>query len=169
MSFASGYNRDKENVGAEKKSADKTIPVKDRALGLLARREHSATELKRKLQLKGYAAADIDVGVSQLLQDGSLSDRRFTEAYVNMRMNRGYGPVRIMAELRDRGINADLADEYLNQDVCDWPAILRKHYNKKYAGHPITDYHEKSRRIGYLQARGFKLDWIFNLLGDESE
>ncbi|HEX5636173.1 MAG TPA: regulatory protein RecX, partial [Gammaproteobacteria bacterium] len=114
MSFTGRNRKDITGDGAEKKSADKTPPVKDRALGLLARREHSAVELKRKLQQKGYNSSDIDTELSQLQRDGSLSDRRFTEAYVNMRMNRGYGPMRILAELRDRGIPAELANEYLN-------------------------------------------------------
>jgi regulatory protein len=175
MTFTRGYRKDEGSDGSAKNAADKTIPVKampvkampvkDRALGLLARREHSAAELKRKLQQKGYASADIDVGVSQLLLDGSVSDRRFTEAYVNMRMNRGYGPMRIMAELRERGIAAELANEYLNQETLDWYAVLNRQYIKKYAGAPITDHQDKSKRIAYLQARGFRLDLIFDVLG----
>lgn len=164
MSFTGGYKKDRTGGGAEKKSADNTTPVKDRALGLLARREHSAVELKRKLQQKGYNSSDIDAELSQLQQDGSLSDRRFTEAYVNMRMNRGYGPMRILAELRDRGIPAELANEYLNQETLDWYAVLNRQYIKKYAGVPITDHLDKSKRIAYLQARGFRLDLIFDLL-----
>ncbi|MBI3188172.1 MAG: regulatory protein RecX [Gammaproteobacteria bacterium] len=164
MSFTGRNRKDITGDGAEKKSADKTPPVKDRALGLLARREHSAVELKRKLQQKGYNSSDIDTELLQLQRDGSLSDRRFTEAYVNMRMNRGYGPMRILAELRDRGIPAELANEYLNQELLDWHAVLSRQYTKKYAGIPIADHQDKSKRIAYLQARGFRLDLIFEVL-----
>ena len=179
MTFTGGNKKDEGSAGSAKNAADKTIPVnaipvkaipikaisiKDRALGLLARREHSATELKRKLQQKGYASAAIDAGLSPLLLDGSVSDRRFTEAYVNMRMNRGYGPMRILAELRERGIPAELAHEYLNQETLDWYAVLNRQYLKKYAGAPVTDHQDKSKRIAYLQARGFRLDLIFDVI-----
>ena len=169
MTFTGGYKKDESSAGSAKNAADKTIPVKtisvkNRALGLLARREHSATELKRKLQQKGYASADIDTGLSPLLLDGSVSDRRFTEAYVNMRMNRGYGPMRILAELRERGIPAELAHEYLNQETLDWYTVLNRQYLKKYAGAPVTDHQDKSKRIAYLQARGFRLDLIFDVI-----
>ena len=174
MTFTRGYKKDEGSAGSAKNAADKTIsvktipvkaiPVKDRALGLLARREHSAAELKRKLRQKGYASADIDAGLSPLLLDGSVSDRRFTEAYVNMRMNRGYGPMRILAELRERGIPAELAHEYLNQETLDWYVVLNRQYIKKYADAPVTDHQDKSKRIAYLQARGFRLDLIFDVI-----
>ena len=167
MSFTSGYRKDERNVGSEKKSADKIIPVKDRALGLLARREHSAAELKRKLQQKGYTSAvEVDNCLLRLQAEGSLSDHRFTEAYVHMRMSRGYGPMRIMAELREKGITGDLIAECLSQDASDWQIVLRHQYDKKYSGRPIEDYRDKAKRVGYLQARGFKLDWILSLLGE---
>ncbi len=174
MTFTRGYRKDEGSAGSAKNAADKTIPVKaisvkaipvkDRALGLLARREHSAAELKRKLRQKGYASADIDAGLSPLLLDGSVSDRRFTEAYVNMRMNRGYGPMRILAELRERGIPAELAHEYLNQETLDWYTVLNRQYLKKYAGALVTDHQDKSKRIAYLQARGFRLNLIFDVI-----
>ncbi|MDQ1363882.1 MAG: regulatory protein [Pseudomonadota bacterium] len=153
-------------TGSGKKESVTARSAKDVAMGLLARREHSASELKRKLQQKGCAADEIVSGLSQLQADGALSDRRFTEAYVHMRKNKGYGPVRIMAELREKGVSAELANEYLYQDVLDWQAILRQQYLKKYSGEPLTDYHEKSKRIGYLQTRGFKLEWIFELFDE---
>lgn len=141
------------------------LTTKERALGLLARREHSAAELKRKLLQKGCAADEIVSGLSELQAEGALSDRRFTEAYVHMRRNRGYGPLRIMAELREKGISADLADEYLNHEEHEWQSVLHQQYTRKYGNQPPADYQDKSKRIGYLQARGFKLDLIFDLIG----
>ena len=149
-----------------KATSQYALTTKERALGLLARREHSAAELKRKLLQKGCATDEIVSGLSELQAEGALSDKRFTEAYVHMRKNKGYGPLRIMAELREKGIGADLADEYLHQDVQDWQSVLRQQYQKKFAGNPLTDYHDKSKRIGYLQARGFKLEWIFDLFDE---
>lgn len=152
-------------AGSGKKESVTTRSAKDVALGLLARREHSTSELKRKLQQKGCASEEIASGLSQLQTEGILSDRRFTEAYVHMRMNKGYGPLRILSELREKGISADLANEYLNKTEYDWQSVLNQHYQKKFGSHAPADYREKSKRIGYLHARGFKLDLIFDLIG----
>jgi regulatory protein len=83
---------------------------------------------------------------------------------VNMRKNRGYGPMRILAELRDRGIPVELANEFLNQETLDWYAVLSRQYTKKYGATPITDQQDKSKRVAYLQARGFRLDSIFDVI-----
>ena len=47
----------------------------DRALKLLAMREHSVKELKNKLVSKGYGKEEIEDAVQMLIGEGSLSDR----------------------------------------------------------------------------------------------
>ena len=154
-----------ETTSRRKNKSVSTLSTKGRALGLLARREHSKAELARKLRQKGCAVDEIETGLQQLQADGYLSDRRFTEAYVNMRMNRGYGPMRILAELREKGVAGELANEFLNHETLDWFAVLQRQYNKKFGEVAVTDRQDKAKRIAYLQARGFRLDLIFDVLG----
>lgn len=150
---------------SEKSKANAETPVRERALGLLMRREHSTVEMQRKLQQRGYKSTEIDACLAALQQEGILSDRRYTEAYMNSRMNRGYGPMRILAELGERGISSSMAHEFLNQETLDWSAVLMRQYNKKFSLIPIADHQDKTKRIAYLQARGFRLDLIFEVLG----
>ena len=71
---------------------------------MLARREHSAFAVRRKLQQKGIAESDIVEAIERLQKEGLLSDQRYAESYINMRRGKGYGPLRIALELRERGV-----------------------------------------------------------------
>ena len=110
------------------------------------------------------AESDIDAAVDRLLQDGLLSDQRYAESYINMRMGKGYGPLRIALELKERGVAESDYGHYLYAADKDWHAVLKAAYDKKYAGEPYADYQEKAKRIRYLQYRGFALDSIHELL-----
>ena len=91
--------------------------VRKRALSMLARREHSGAELRAKLAAQGFPSDIIDDALSDLNRSGWLSDERFVEAFVRVRSERGYGPVRIRAELRERGIDDELTAVHLDARV----------------------------------------------------
>ena len=133
------------------------------AVAALARREHSAFEMRRKLTQKGFAEQEVEACVSQLIENNLLSDERFTESYINMRKRRGYGPARIVQELRERGIGEELANDYLDKKNPEWKQVMRQQYAKKYGNQLAEDYAEKAKRARFLQSRGFPLDWVFKL------
>ncbi len=131
---------------------------------MLARREHSAFELRRKLQRKDFVEADIELAIEQLQREGLLSDQRFAEAYIHMRKSKGYGPVRIALELKEKGVAESDFRPYLYADDLDWLAALEAVYAKKYGQRSCDGYQEKARRTRYLHYRGFALDAIHELL-----
>ena len=95
------------------RQADRAKVVRTAALQLLARREHSSEELKRKLVDKGHAP-DLVVEVVAALQGKRMvSDERFVASFVHHHANRGQGPVRIRAELRQHGVVDGLIQEHL--------------------------------------------------------
>ena len=132
---------------------------------MLARREHSAFELRLKLQQKDFVEQDIEQAIEQLQHEGLLSDQRFAEAYIHMRKNKGYGPIRIGLELKEKGVAESEFGPYLYTDDLDWTAALEAVYAKKYGQRSCDGYQEKARRARYLQYRGFALDAIHELLG----
>jgi regulatory protein len=136
----------------------------DTAVRMLARREHSAFEIRRKLKQKGLAKPEIEEAVARLQEEGLLSDARYAESYINGRMGKGYGPVRIALELRERGVAESDFGSYLHAGNLDWWSVLETVYDKKYGGTPCSDYREKAKRARYLQYRGFELDKIHELL-----
>lgn len=94
-------------------------------MSLLARREHSRQELVRKLADRGFGHAEIDDVLERLVAVGAQSDQRFAEVFVRQRVERGYGPLRIEYELRERGISPSLAREVLSEYAERWVDVAR--------------------------------------------
>ncbi|OGO91219.1 MAG: hypothetical protein A3F10_01415 [Coxiella sp. RIFCSPHIGHO2_12_FULL_42_15] len=137
--------------------------LRDNALSLLARREHSRLELKRKLQ-SGIDAHDLAQLLHALATEGLQSDDRFAENFVRSRRENGYGPLRIDQELKERGINNALIQKYLSLDVEDWQPLLQQAWQKKYHSSVPKNQKERARQVRFLLSRGFPQQWVMKFL-----
>jgi regulatory protein len=139
-----------------KAQEDKTDAAKIEkvAVGLLARREHSAFELQRKLSQRGFDSLVIDDVISRLAEQGWQSDARYAEAYVRMRVERGYGLQSIRAELGQRGVARAVIQTVLEEADVDWLACAKRQIHRHY--HAAPDGHDDQlRRYRHLLSRGF--------------
>lgn len=127
---------------------------------LLSLREHSRFELERKL-LRRHEQAMVQQVLQNLAQQGLQSDERFAEQYVYSRRNKGYGPLRIRAELREKGVAEDLISIWLDDPEQDWYALMLATAEKKFGGQPPADRKEMAKRGRFLSSRGFP-SWIIN-------
>src|SRR5688572_6298245 len=100
--------------------AKRPIDPKTQALKLLARREHSARELKRKLTARGIAPDEAAAAVEHAATEGWQSDGRYAGMLVRTRVANGYGPVRIEAELEVAGVPAEQIRAALDDAAVDW-------------------------------------------------
>lgn len=130
------------------------------ALRLLARREHSELELRHKLAGRRFGDDLIDNVVAELAEQGLLSDRRFAAAYVSGRFERGFGPLRIQCELRERGVATDLAAETLAELSGAWVDCAARQRSKRFGAGLPEDARERARQMRFLQQRGFTGDQI---------
>lgn len=130
--------------------------VREAALRLLARREHSVRELTRKLTGKGWPKPLVEHGIAELAEQGLQSDQRFAESFARSRAEKAYGPVRIRAELSERGIDRSLAQRALDELDVDWLAQAAKWFLRRYGETRSDDMKEKSRRRQALARRGFE-------------
>ena len=127
---------------------------------LLARREHSRLELSRKLRQRFVdEQAQIEAVLDQLETDSLLSDARFAEAYVAMRVRKGFGPARIEQELKERGVSASRIRDALTETAVDWFEQSRWVLGKKFSRSP-ADPAARAKCARYLQYRGFDYDQI---------
>lgn len=124
-------------------------------MDLLARREHSYAELLRKLRQRGATTAAAEIELDRLVYDGLLSDERFCEAYIHARSQRGYGPVRLREELRQRGVAESLVEETLAAGEWDWPALARKAFCKRFPEGQASDALGRAKQQRFMQYRGF--------------
>lgn len=152
-----------ESVGV---AEDGAARLKGRALAWLTQREHSRAELAQKLARLGGSAEAVESLLAELVEQGLLSDQRFTEAWVAARMRRGYGPAVIRQELQAKGVEADLAVTALAPLAGEWPALARDALCKKFGRRPmLADPKERARRWRFLRYRGFEGDALRQALG----
>ncbi|MEN8170088.1 MAG: regulatory protein RecX [Pseudomonadota bacterium] len=144
-------------------SRDESIAY-NTGLDLLARREHSASELRFKLKKRGFEVEIVKSVLARFIAEKLQSDERFAEVYLRQRSLKGYGPVRIGVELRERGIDDGLISAQFRQAVdegeIDWFERAAAAYAKKYGGRPIDDIKERAKRMRFMQYRGFSHEQI---------
>ena len=133
---------------------------------LLASREHGRVELARKLVARGHDAAAVERVLDGLQRRRLLSDARFAEQYVAMRMRRGFGPLRIRAELRERGVDPEEAAAALDDGGHDWRALLGEVRARRFGDRPPTERAEQARQARFLVQRGFPEGLVRALLFD---
>jgi regulatory protein len=126
-----------------------------KALGLAARRERSARDLKRKLAQDGYARDETDAALERLQSLDFQNDARFAGVLIRSRAGQGYGPRRVMAELRGHGLDEAAVRTRLEEEDIDWAGIARRLYRRRFGGRPPADRAETARRADFLLRRGF--------------
>ncbi len=137
--------------------------IRRAAIELLSRREHSVRELRQKLQRKFECDASlINEELKRLTAENYQSDRRFAEAFIVSRTRKGFGPQRLTLELKERGIQSDIVDEFLPQDIEYWVGIASSVRQKRFASQP-ENLKEQMKQSRFLQYRGFSADIIRKL------
>ena len=111
---------------------------------------------------------DISRVVTELKQDGSLSDQRFADSFIYNRMQRGYGPSRIRQELRDRGVAEEIICAALDENDNEWLSRLIAVHHKKFGDSIPADYGERMRQSRFLQYRGFTPEQIRRFFNADS-
>jgi regulatory protein len=150
--------RFKPNDSPESGGGDKTTEIA--AVRLLARREHSTKDLKRKLQGKGHAAEAVERVVGKLSDKKLVSDERFAANYAVHHGQRGHGPIRIRGELRQQGATDDIIDAALIAAGFDWGQVAAEVRRRKFGQELPRALAERAKQARFLQYRGFSTDHI---------
>lgn len=141
--------------------------VREAAMDYLSRREHSTHELTQKLLAKEYESEEVHAALESLSQEGLLSDERFTEAFVYYRMQRGSGPFKIHAELRQKGVSDAMIAQFLDERDSAWLNVAQDVRVKKFGPALPSDIKEKVRQARFLQQRGFTHEQTRSTLRDD--
>ena len=139
-----------------------------RALRLLGRREHSRLELWHKLSRKVSDEQILSEVLDHLENQGWLDDARFAGVYARQRMEIGYGPLRIRAELEQRGVSDQpQALEAVDEDY--WCALAARQRYQRFGVTPDMSWKEKGRQGRFLAQRGFSMGQIDAALAGAGE
>ena len=166
------------------------LSLKARAIGLLAQREHSRAELRRKLlrieqQQRARQAAPqagdagdagppaggegdseagsaaVDALLDSLAAEGYLDETRFVESRLHVRAGR-FGTQRIQQELARHGLKLDAGQQATLRETELERA--REVWHKRFGAEPSRDATEQARQTRFLLARGFAPDLVRRLL-----
>ena len=132
-------------------------------MNLLARREHSASELIQKLKQRDHHHDDILAAIDELKADNLQSDERFTDSFINQRVNAGFGPVKILHELRQKGVADELAEFFLDAFEGGWQERMVAQRIRKFGEEIPSDYALKMKQARFLQNRGFSPESVMRL------
>jgi regulatory protein len=133
-----------------------------RAMRLLARREHSREELRRKLTRIAAEGDDVDGVLEALAQKGWLSDARYAEQAVRAKARR-FGPLKVAHALRANGVGDDTIAAAFQAAGADGAADIQRVWKSHFSTLPKND-RERARQVRFLQGRGFPLDDILRFL-----
>ncbi|MDH3267781.1 MAG: recombination regulator RecX [Ignavibacteria bacterium] len=144
---------------------NKLFHIKQRAFRLLGRRQHSTSELKRKLWNKDYEQKLIDEVINDLQKNGYLDDNEFIRAFVAEKSKSKYWSIKkIKSELIKSGLASKMIDEILSKEPGDFDYDnALKLAKKKYEllkNRNLETKDLKNKLSTYLFSKGFDYELI---------
>jgi regulatory protein len=154
-------------MSASSKLAEAVAPpsgpsLKARAMRLLARREHSREELRRKLAPKVAEGEDLEAVLDDLAMRGWLSDARYAEQSIRAKSRR-YGPIKLAHGLRAKGVDEEAIAGAFRAAGEEGLSNLESVWKIRFKAWPSDD-RERARHVRFLQGRGFPLEAIMKFL-----
>jgi len=140
------------------------ISLKARAISLLSRREHSRSELRRKLLTHAEDPTELDTLLDELERANWLSEERFAESLINRRAAR-HGWRRVAQELRQHNLPDETFAEAVEKLQSTEVERAREVWQKRF-GHAPADSKEYARQLRYMAARGFTADSVRRVLAE---
>jgi len=132
--------------------------LKGRALRLLSQREHSRSELERKLAPYEEVPGELAKALDELQGRDFINDGRAIESVVHRRAGK-WGAARVKQELAAKGLSGEAvaaAMEGLREtEFSRALSVWRKKFD-----HPAADANERAKQIRFLLTRGFSADIV---------
>ena len=136
--------------------------LRQQAIRLLARREHTRVELARKLSGLG-TTEEIDAVLADMEASQLQSDNRTAESYLRSNASR-LGASRLRHTLKTRGVAPEMIDEQMAQaGLPDEIERARAAWSRTFDTAPANP-KEWARQARFLQSRGFAGDVVRRLL-----
>ena len=140
--------------------------LRERALRLLARREHARAELARKLAPYAESGEALEALLDDLTARRLLSDERYVEMRLNARAAR-FGNARLAYELRTQGVSEELLAAALAEND-DELVRARAVWQRKF-GERTLEASERARQMRFLLSRGFSGETVRRVLRGDFE
>ena len=138
------------------------ISLRDRALAMLARREHTRAEMMRKLSPHSESPEQVEQLLDALCARGWLSEARFAESRANT-LARKFGSRKIEYDLRSRGVSAEVVEQTVERALAQELENCRAAWQRKFGELP-QGAAERGRQMRFLAGRGFSAEAVRQVL-----
>ena len=101
--------------------------------------------------------------MDRLEEKNLLSDSRFAEEYVQARRKKGFGPIKISAELEKRGVNESLISNEIDK-FDDWEDLAELSFKKRFPDGVSEDFQKLQKQKNFLLNKGFTFYQIESVL-----
>lgn len=137
------------------------------ALRFLKIRPRAVEELRKKLELKGFEAEEINETLKWLKDIQLLDDRAFTKSWIQYRLARPFGFIRIIRELKEKGVADEIIQEAVNLAKEDYSSestalVVAKRRWQRFSS--IDPQKRKKRIYDYLLRRGFSPSEVIKVI-----
>jgi regulatory protein len=139
-----------------------TLSLKGRALRALAAREHSRTELVRKLASFETVPGELAKILDELCAKGFINEQRVADSLA-YRRGAKLGTARVVQELKAKGVDADAvaqAAAALKTTEHERAVLV---WRKKFGAEPTDS--DRMKQMRFLASRGFAPDVIRRVVG----
>ena len=141
--------------------------LKGRALRLLSLREHSRTELERKLGRVEEEEGTLTKALDELQAKGFISEARVIESVLHRRAGK-LGAARIKQELQSKGLDPQAVRDAVAGLQDTERERAQEVWRRKFGAAP-TDAKETMRQMRFLATRGFATDVIRRVVGGKTD
>lgn len=153
--------------------------LQERAVRMLAMRDHSELELRRKLATPSRFSKDLEQEavrpeeIEQVIhacrEHNWLDDSRFAVRFIESRYRKGYGAQRIRQEMQQKGVGREEIDSAFMAFDGDWVALARDVARRKFGTPLPAGFPEKIKVQRFLQYRGFYMEEIQQIYSEYDE
>jgi len=159
--------KQRDDVALQTYSENIETLIRRAAFDVLAQREHSQQELLEKLIRKFKKRSDLVISAEKIAEvvtavsdEGLQSNSRYIEMLIRSRIQQGRGPLRIMQELKQKGIVSADYEALLDPRGEEWLERARQVKQKKFGSGKAIDQKQRGRQSHFLQYRGFSSQQI---------
>lgn len=138
----------------------------------MGHREHCAAELRSKLQQRGFAADCIESVLHRLIDEGYLSEQRFAEGFIRMRMQRGETPWLAAEKARQKGADAAAVAGAREAAEADFDAVAACRAllaQRDASGRYRKDQRQWQKQARFLRNKGYDAATILRVLNEQPE
>jgi regulatory protein len=141
--------------------------LRERAIALLARREHTRAELARKLAAHAESSEELQAVLDELARRKLVSDERYAVTRSES-LAQKFGAARVVRELRDKGVAADAVERISGELKTSELERAREVWRKRF-GVPARSAAERAKQGRFLQGRGFSFEVISRIIRGSDE